>query len=274
MTCAVGNVQIPRPRPNRHVVSNPRSRPTCSSRSDLKSCAGGRPWRRNSGSSNRRPISRLRFCSSILIQCLILVFARDVRTNFSQSLCGIWVGDGQNFDRIAAGQLMLQRNDFSVDLRADTMVADLGVNRIGKIDRGGSFRHFFDHSFGREHIDHVVKQIEFHRIHELPVVRQILVPFDELAQPTEDLAVLVVDPARCSLYFQCAAMPYSATTMHFFRTNLKFDMLALRPNDGRMERLIEIRFWNRDVILETPRHRPPQRMDQAQQRHSSSSSYR
>ena len=54
--------------------------------------------------------------------------------------------------------------------------------------------------------------------------------------------------------------------MHLLGPYLKFDMLSLRSYDGRMQGLIEVGLWNRDVILESPRQRSPQRMNNAQPR--------
>src|SRR5687768_14233913 len=90
-------------------------------------------------------------------------------------------------------------------------------------------------------------------------------PFDELAQPTEDLAVLVINLAALFV-FPMRGNPVVRDAMHLFRANLKFDVFAFRADDGSVERLIQVGLWNRDVILEASWHRPPQRMDQAQDR--------
>src|SRR5262245_57815460 len=151
---------------------------------------------------------------------------------------------------------MLERHNLPVHLGPDTMIPDCGMYSIGKIYRGRSSRQFFHDPFGREHIDHIVEEVELHRVHELPVIRQILLPFDELMQPSEGPAVTV---GNVSLFFILpvrgdAMLGYS---MHLLRADLEFDMLSLRTHHRCMQRLIEIRLWNCDVVLETARHRTP-----------------
>ena len=74
-------------------------------------------------------------------------------------------------------------------------------------------------------------------------------PFDELVQPAKGLAVTI---RHLPLFF---ILPMRGDAvlgdpMHLFRADLKFDVLALRADHGRMERLIEIGFRDRDVVLE------------------------
>jgi hypothetical protein len=101
-----------------------------------------------------------------------------------------------------------------------------------------------------------VEEVELHRVHELPVIRQIFLPLDELVEPAEGLAVTI---CNVSLFF---IFPMSGNavlgdTMHLLRADLEFDMLPLRAHHRRMQRLIKIGLWNRDVVFEAPRHRPP-----------------
>ena len=83
----------------------------------------------------------------------------------------------ENFDRVTARYGMLQWNDFPIDLGPDAVISNLGMNRVGEIDGRGSLGQFLDHAFGSEHIDDIMEQVQFDRVHELAVVRQILVPF-------------------------------------------------------------------------------------------------
>ena len=50
-------------------------------------------------------------------------------------------------------------------------------------------------------------QVEAQRVEELARVGGLLLPVEQLAQPGH---VVAADRAAGSLYFQCAAMPYSA----------------------------------------------------------------
>src|SRR5215510_279630 len=107
-------------------------------------------------------------------------------------------GGGEDLDRIAAAQLMFKRDNLPVDFGADTMIADFGMDRIRKIDWGRSLRQLFYNPLGCKHVYHIVKEIELDRIHELSIVRQVLMPLDKLMEPAEGLAVPFPDT---SLFF-------------------------------------------------------------------------
>ncbi len=138
------------------------------------------------------------------------------------------------------------------------------MDRIGKINRGRVFRQLFDRSLWREDIDNIMEQFEFDGIHELTIVRQVALPFDELPQPPKGFAVFILDTPLL-LIFPMRRNPVFGHAMHFFRSDLEFDMLTLGPDHGGVERLIQIGFWNGDVVLETAWKRAPQRVDHAQQ---------
>src|SRR5262245_24753480 len=89
-------------------------------------------------------------------------------------------------------------------------------------------------------------------------------PFDKLMEPAEGLAVSF---SNTSLFFilPMRGDTVLCDTMHVFRPDLKFDVLALRPYYCRVERLIEVGFWNRNVVLEAPRDRSPQGVDHPDQ---------
>ncbi len=143
------------------------------------------------------------------------------------------------------------------------MVTHFCMNGVGEIDRRRSLGQLLHRTLRSKHIDDVVEELQFDRIHELPVVRQILLPLDEFPEPAEGLAVFVIDPSLL-LVLPMGRNSILSHPMHVFRANLKLHMLAFRPYDGRMERLIEIGLGNRDVILEPARQRTPQGMDHAE----------
>src|SRR5262245_23787173 len=55
-----------------------------------------------------------------------------------------------DLDHVAVLNLVLQRDDLAVDFRADALVADLGMNRIGEVDRRGVARQLDDLALRRE----------------------------------------------------------------------------------------------------------------------------
>ena len=65
-----------------------------------------------------------------------------------------------HLDHIAAAQLGAQRHRLAVDLGRDAVVAHIGVDRVGEVDRRGTARQRQDLRLRREHIDRVGKQID------------------------------------------------------------------------------------------------------------------
>ena len=62
---------------------------------------------------------------------------------------------GENLDHVAAADFVAQRNHLAVHLCAHALVPDLGMNRVGEIDRGRSARQLQDAALWREsvHLD-------------------------------------------------------------------------------------------------------------------------
>ncbi len=67
---------------------------------------------------------------------------------------------GDDFHHIAAAQLGAQGHERVVHLGRHRLVAQIGVNGIGKIDRRGAARQRQNARLGREHIDRVGRQID------------------------------------------------------------------------------------------------------------------
>ena len=79
----------------------------------------------------------------------------------------------------------------------------------------------------------------------------------------EGLAVAVCH-AALFLIFPMRGNAALRNPMHLLRPNLKFDVFAFGTDHSRMDRLVQIGFWNRDVVFEPPRNRAPQRVDYPQ----------
>ncbi len=127
-------------------------------------------------------------------------------------LAGLLVGARQDLDHVAVPELVAERLDLAVDARAGDVLAELGVDREREVDRRRAAREDAHVALGREDVDLVLEEVDLHPLEELGRVLQLLLPLDELAQPAEALRVLSRRSRRPrSLYFQCAAMPRSAT---------------------------------------------------------------
>src|SRR5512135_3401886 len=86
---------------------------------------------RASFSISLRPISSARSRWWMLSQCLILLRARELRTNPSQSRLVPFLG--QDLDDVAVAQLGAQWHHPPVDLAAGACVPHLGVHGVGEV---------------------------------------------------------------------------------------------------------------------------------------------
>ena len=83
-------------------------------------------------------------------------------------------------------------------------------------------------------------------------ILQILLPFEQLAQPGESLYIadlkifaFLVAPVRGD--------PFFGYPVHFMSSDLDFDALAVGTDNAGVQRLVHVRFRQRDIVFETPR---------------------
>ena len=149
------------------------------------------------------------------MKCLILFRAREVVTKFSQSRLGLWPGRREDFDDVAVAQPRAERHHLAVDPCADALVADVGVNRVGEIDRRRIARKRLDLSPRREDVDLFRIELDLQVLQELLRVAHLLLPFEQLAQPDEvllvaasaDTSFLVFPVRRDPLFARSGACP-------------------------------------------------------------------
>ena len=132
------------------------------------------------------PSSAFSSLRSLRNHCLILCLAPDVLTIESQS------SDGRALDLltststdVAVLQAEVERHDLAVDLRADAVVADVGVHLIGEVERRRARRQREHVALGREdeHLD--LEQVELEVLHEHARVAHVVLPLEQRAQPGE-----------------------------------------------------------------------------------------
>src|SRR5579864_704023 len=168
----------------------------------------------------------------------------------------------EHLDPIAALQLVMKRNDAAVHLRADGAVADVGVHRIGEVDRRGARGQRLDLALGREDEHLFVEEIGAERLDELARIGLFLVHVHQLLHPVEPFlarlraAVLVREPVSSDTEL--------GRLVHLARTHLNLERPALGPDHRRVQRAIAVELRHGNVVLEPPRHRLPERMDQAE----------
>ena len=141
--------------------------------------------------------------SLALMTCLILLRARDVLTNASQSLLGWWPGWV-----MISTMSPLRSVERSGTMRPFTLAptqvcADIGVNGVGEIDGRGVARQHDHFAARREGVDLFRVQVHLERGHELAGILHVALPFHQVAQPGDALivrrralAALLVFPVR------------------------------------------------------------------------------
>lgn len=67
----------------------------------------------------------------------------------------------ENFNDVAGVEHGVERHDFSVDLRADTLVSDRTVDCVGKVDGRAADRQIQHFSFRRENVNFVGENVAF-----------------------------------------------------------------------------------------------------------------
>src|SRR2546428_7443323 len=159
---------------------------------------------------------------------------------------------------------MAQRNHLAVDLCADALVADFGVNHVGKINGGGATRKLEHAPFRRERVDFDRRQIDFQRGEKFSGFLKLLGPFDELAHPGDAL-VVIFRSWLAALVFPVRGNAFLRDAMHFLRADLYLERLAAVEHAG-VERLIKIRAGNGDVVLEAAGDGAPDVVDDTESR--------
>ncbi len=76
----------------------------------------------------------------------------------------------QDLDDLAGLQRVVQRHDAPVDLRADAAMPDVGVHRVGEVERRRTRRQRLDLAGRREDEDLVVEQVDAQRVEEVAAV--------------------------------------------------------------------------------------------------------
>ncbi len=167
---------------------------------------------------------------------------------------------GQHLDDVARLQLVGERHDPPVDLRADAAVADVGVDLVGEVERRRAGGQRLDLALRREDEDLVLEQVDLQGVHELLGVRQLLLPVQEPSEPAQ-LAVVVgrlvglVEPVRGDAELR--------HVVHLARADLDLQRPSLGPDDRGVKGLVHVELGHRDPVLEAAGQRLPQRVDDA-----------
>ena len=174
---------------------------------------------------------------------------------------------GHNLDPVAVFQPGGQRHVFIVDAHADGAVADIGVNRVGEIDRGGTLAQRVNLAARREHIHFVGKQIDLDVLQKFQRVARAGLNFQERLQPLMGFLLHVGKMSILRIHglvHPVRGHPRFGDFVHADGADLQFHRRAVGAKQGGVQRLIAVRLGNRDVVLEFARERFVERMQCAQ----------
>ncbi len=143
-------------------------------------------------------------------------------------------------------------------------MADLGVHRVGEVDRRRAVRQGDDVALRREDVDLARADLEPQRLEELPRVTGLALPVEKLSQPghlAERVGLVRHRGAALAadgvLVLPVRRHAQLGPTVHQVRADLDLDRLAARADHRRVQRLVHVELGHRDVVLEPPRHRVP-----------------
>ena len=173
---------------------------------------------------------------------------------------------GEDLDHFAVFQLAFQRDESAVDPRTDAAVSDLGVHRVGEVDRCRPGRQRDHVTLGGEHEDLLHREVVAQRLEELTGVGGLPLPVQQLTHPGHVVDLgrrvagrggvaslgLLVPPVRGDAVF--------GGLVHVEGADLHLQRLAFRTHHRGVQRLVHPEAGLGDVVLETPGDGLPQRM--------------
>ncbi len=150
----------------------------------------------------------------------------------------------QHLDRVTALQRVGERHDATVDLRTDAAVADVGVHRVGEVERRRTRRERLDLALGREDVDLVVVEVELQALHELLRARGLRLPLHEVANPVLRLPVrgglLLAAGLAARLVHRVRRDTELRRAVHVDRAHLDLERLAARPDHRLLQRKVSV----------------------------------
>jgi hypothetical protein len=174
---------------------------------------------------------------------------------------------GQHLDRVAVGELVVERDEAAVDPGADAAVADLGVDRVREVDRGRPGRQPDDLPLRGEDEHLVLVEVDLERLEVVARLGDLLLPLEQLLDPGQLVGPLAVGPGpRRVLVLPVGGDPELGGLVHRAGADLDLERAALRPDHRGVQRLVEVHLRHRDVVLEPPGDRTPGRVQLAEDR--------
>ena len=163
---------------------------------------------------------------------------------------------GDDLDHIVRLEFVVKTNQVSVDAGALTVVPDIGMNAVCKVQRSGAGRQIKDFSARRQHEDIFPEKIFEDVVNELHAVLGGILRFEDLPQP----ARLAVEQAlRCAplLIHPMGGNTVFCSAMHLLRADLHFKRDAGIAQERCVQRAVHIRFWRGNIVLKPAGERLP-----------------
>ena len=151
--------------------------------------------------------------------------------------------------RLRVFELAGQTGDAPVDARTLTMEADLRVNREGEVDRRRPLGQLDDVAGRSEDENFVLIQIELEELEKLVGSFCIELQLEHLTEPLQR-AIELVGAARIFLESPVSRDSVLGGAVHLAGADLNLKELPIGPEDSRMQRLVAVRLWLRDVVLD------------------------
>ena len=153
-----------------------------------------------------------------------------------------------------------QRHDAAVDLGAHRLVAQIGVDGIGEVDRRRALGQLDQLALRREGEDAILVHRHARVFEQLFGAARGLQDLDEVGDP----AVLAVGADLLFLIGPMRGEAEFSLRVHLGRADLDLDARIVGVDHAGVQRAIAVAFGRRNVILEPPRHHRPAPMDDAE----------
>ena len=156
----------------------------------------------------------------------------------------------------------------TVDLGTDAVVAHLGVNGVGKVERRGAGAKRHDLALGRKDKNLLVKQVDLQRVQVFLSVGDLVRrrPIERMFEPVnlvvQTLGIIGLRRRRSArlLIEPVGGNAVLGLLMHLVGSNLNLERAGRGADNRRMERLVVIDLGHGDIVFKATGHGVPQRM--------------
>jgi len=160
---------------------------------------------------------------------------------------------GKYFHRLATLQWYRQGRQPTVHPASHTAVADIGMDRVGKVHSGGAARQLENFAFGCEHVNLVREQVNFDVLDKLKGITGGLLHFQQTLHPLPGPRMTTVGILAVTFIQPVGGYAIVGHIFHFPSTNLDLYRDAVHTFEHRVQGLIAVGFGNGDIVLEFSR---------------------